>query len=200
MSLEELFYKTAIDPLLRSLRRCTGNMIQEHSSVLDIACGTGNLLVTLSAKCSEAVGIDLSELMIASANRTKDRKRLTTIDFQTADAADLSRFGEKRFDYAVLSMALHQFPGEIRTAILGEAAKTAKNLILADYTVPRPGNLFGLMSLAIEFLAGIEHYQSYLSYYLNGGIEYILEEGGLTYTEKKLCGSGVFTVYSVNTF
>lgn len=73
-------------------------LIPEGSSVLEIGCGTGQLLAAL--KPERAVGIDLSEKMIERAKANHP-----DFTFLTADARDesvLKQLGEP-FDYVVIS-------------------------------------------------------------------------------------------------
>jgi len=52
-------------------------------------------------------------------------------------------------------------------------------LILIDFQVPLPRNIWGVSARAIEFLAGGSHYQSFKDYLANGGLEDIPKNHGL---------------------
>ncbi len=68
--------------------------IPEHKRVLEIGCGTGDLLNSLNP--SSGVGVDLSEEMIKIA-----RQKFPRLHFQVGGIAQLNR--EERFDFIVLS-------------------------------------------------------------------------------------------------
>lgn len=68
--------------------------VRPGSSVIDVGCGTGDLLALLEP--SRGVGVDFSEEMIAIA-----RGRHPELTFVVADAAGLTL--EERFDFVVLS-------------------------------------------------------------------------------------------------
>lgn len=69
-------------------------LIPEGSSVLEIGCGTGQLLNAV--KPSRGVGIDFSEEMIKIA-----RNKFPHLEFKVEDAEDLGT--EEKFDYVILS-------------------------------------------------------------------------------------------------
>ena len=78
----------------RRLAQIYSNLISPGSSVLEIGCGTGDLLASLHA--SRAVGVDFSAMILNQA-----REKHTDCQFVQADAHTLA-LGE-RFDYVILS-------------------------------------------------------------------------------------------------
>ena len=50
---------------------------------------------------------------------------------------------------------------------------------MGDYLVPRPKGFGSIVSEAIEFIAGREHYRNFKSYVANGGIYYLADKAGL---------------------
>jgi SAM-dependent methyltransferase len=90
------------------IQRLYSYYIPKGASVLEIGCGTGDLLASLEP--SRGVGIDLSPAMIAVA-----RERHPQLTFE-AVAAEKAALGET-FDYIVLSDLL-QFAYDIRTLFL----------------------------------------------------------------------------------
>jgi ubiquinone/menaquinone biosynthesis C-methylase UbiE len=85
-------------------------MIPEKSKVIEIGCGTGDLLHAV--KPSAGVGIDFSEKMIAQACRL-----FPDLQFYIMDAEDI-QIGET-FDYVIISDTLH---------ILYDIQRTLKNI------------------------------------------------------------------------
>lgn len=69
-------------------------VVPEGSRVLEIGCGTGDLLAAV--KPSRGLGIDLSSEMIKLA-----RRKYPKLEFQVGDAEDLQI--EEKFDYVILS-------------------------------------------------------------------------------------------------
>lgn len=80
----------------RSIERLARFVVPEGASVLEIGCGTGDLLAAV--KPSRGVGIDVSPKMIARA-RAKHPKLEWIVD----DAEELSALAGRTFDYVILS-------------------------------------------------------------------------------------------------
>jgi hypothetical protein len=173
--LEYFLYRLLIDPLLRSARDHVIERIRKDATLIDIASGTGTLVFEAASKCSGVTGVDLSESMIRNGNKKRDRLGLGHVNFILADAGELSMFKNKQFDYAVLSMAVHQFPEAARTSILAEAARVASSLFIIDYHYPVAANTSGLAVKTIEWLAGREHNRNFRNYCRNGGLNPLIK-------------------------
>jgi SAM-dependent methyltransferase len=72
---------------------------------LDLACGTGNYTVALSAQGGAWSAIDVSEVMLAQA-RSKSRSIAWA-----QSSADALAFPDATFDGAICTLAIHHFPG-----------------------------------------------------------------------------------------
>ena len=70
-------------------------LVSEGSSILELGCGTGDLLKTLRPK--RGVGIDISSEMVRIA-----QKRHPQLEFRTADIEQLEGWGEA-FDYLIMA-------------------------------------------------------------------------------------------------
>lgn len=87
---EELLARVALKPMYK---------------VLDVACGTGELLAMLNQKCSiQGAGIDISDEMIKVA-----KARYGAFDFRISGCAPLP-FEDGSFDVITVSAAFHHFP------------------------------------------------------------------------------------------
>src|SRR5690349_15215399 len=71
----------------------------QPKTVLDLACGTGNVSERLAAEGFEVIGVDIAEDMIAEARRKAVDNDLP-IQYTVQDAAELNLPG-KRFDLCV---------------------------------------------------------------------------------------------------
>ena len=74
-------------------------LVPPHRRVLEIGCGTGELLAKLAP--SRGIGLDFSALMIAEANQNHSRADHPNLEFRVGDAEALDI--QERFDYVVLS-------------------------------------------------------------------------------------------------
>lgn len=74
----------------------------EHSRVLDIGCGTGQTTRTAAraAHRGQAVGLDLSEPMLARARQIADSEKLTNVTFEQGDA-QVHPFTVAQFDTVI---------------------------------------------------------------------------------------------------
>ncbi|HYW95930.1 MAG TPA: class I SAM-dependent methyltransferase [Bacteroidales bacterium] len=194
MELNPGMYKTIIDPLLNSLRQRVYYHVAKDSTVLDIACGTGDLAFKLAEKCRHVTGIDLYGPMVIYAGQKAEKENIDNTDFQIADASDLSRFSDDQFDTATMSLALHQFNSDERTLILAEALRVAPKLIIADYAQPIASMFLRSGVHVAERIAGKEHYRNFNSFRHEGGTEMIATKNDYRVSHSELSGSGVFSV------
>lgn len=169
-------YEKISDPLLEKIRNIISSQIESGSSVIDLGCGTGALVFNLSKICKSVIGVELSSRMIAFAEKKKKFNYIKNVYFIHSDATNLSQFKKHQFDYAVISMVLHEALPKLRSGIINEAKRIAKKIIIADYSVPQPFNLEGIFIFIIEFLAGISHFKGFRSFQKNNGIDQILSD------------------------
>ncbi len=90
-------------------------------TILDIGCGTGELLRELSARGEDALyGVDLSRKMLEMARRKLPRN----VILQEADVRHLP-FPRNTFDYVVTTETFHHYPHQKKA--LAEMIRVAKN-------------------------------------------------------------------------
>ena len=186
-------YETLVDPLLRDLRKFTPEFsgMKAGDKVIDVCCGTGAQVLEYGRRGIIATGIDSSQGMLKIAKRNRMRQKAVNVSFQLADATNLP-FPDGYFDYASISLGLHDKEKPIRYQIISEMKRVVKQdgaLILIDYRIPLPTNVWAASARAIEFLAGGSHYQSFKDYLANGGIEDMLKNHGLR-EERRTCLKG----------
>jgi len=176
-------YETLVDPLLKDLRKFTPEFfgMKAGDKVIDVCCGTGAQVLEYGRHDIIAIGIDSSQDMLKIATRNRMRQKAVNVSFQLADATNLP-FPDGYFDYATVSFGLHDKEKPVRYQIISEMKRVVKQegaLILIDYQVPLPLNVWAVFARAIEFLAGGSHYQGFKDYLANGGLEDILKNHGL---------------------
>lgn len=97
-------------------------LIPEGVKVIDIGCGTGELIRNLSKHVnSHFLGVDLSGHMIAQAK--KEAKETKNITFDVMSALDL-KIADEAYDIAIMRGALHHFHNPERS--LSEAFRVLK--------------------------------------------------------------------------
>jgi len=174
-------YRWGIDPLLRPLRPRIAHLCLKHGMhiVLDIATATGAQCRALEAAGLHAVGLDLSEAMIAAARK----RRARNLEYVVGSAYELP-FAEAAFDAALLILALHEHSEKERTRMLMEALRVIKHngyLVLAEYSRPAKACIhipWRIIQL-IENLAGSEHRAGFHQFIATDGLRGLLRRHGL---------------------
>ncbi len=177
------FYSTFVDPLLLKMRKKVADQIEPGQKIIDIACGTGAQVFVLAKNAKHVTGIDLSPSMIKKATQNKNKLGIKNVSFKVSDATYLTSFSDNEFELATMSLALHQFSPALYTSILDEMKRISEKIIIVDYSVPLPRNIFGYSSKWIEFMAGKDHFRNFKKFYLNGGLENILKENRIIVKE-----------------
>ncbi|GAB4372659.1 MAG: hypothetical protein Kow0042_16070 [Calditrichia bacterium] len=190
------FYALFIDSENSDLRKRLFNLIPDGSKVLDVGCGTGGFALRLARKGHQVTGVDLSEKMIRVARRRQKRSDLTNLEFINLNAVHLSRCLTRPFDCATMSFFLHEISPTERLQILREVQKVARQIIILDYHVPPPKNVWGILVRLIEFFAGRKHFAHFNDFVTRGGLFPLLAEAGFRIEESKVNRMGIFQVVS----
>jgi demethylmenaquinone methyltransferase/2-methoxy-6-polyprenyl-1,4-benzoquinol methylase len=142
--------------------------LQAVSKVLDVATGTGQQAFAFARKGHEVVGVDVSEAMLAVANKNNG---YPNVRFEQVDATRL-RFEDNHFDLACISFALHDMPRTIGEKVLREMVRVTKpegSIVVVDYAVP--GNKVSKLVLCrlISLYEG-PYYAPFLAYDLDAAL------------------------------
>jgi len=199
-SVKGFLYRILIDPLTIPIRRGVQSLIRPGDNVLEVACGTGALTLTMAAKAGYVTAIDLSEEMIVTARQAAAKRNIGNSTFEVLDATDLYCYPDDNFDASVTSLSMHQFDREIAVRVLTEMKRVALRIVIADYICPLNRDPAGLFAWIIEWMAGGEHYRYFRSYMKSGGIKSLAEEAGLKVEGFKVRGQGVFVIMWLTKF
>ena len=124
------FYHKLFDRELVSAGEVVVDLVTEGSSVLDIACGTGQLCFALKAKKNcRVVGIDLSLRQLRFAEKSNSNDEITFIHM---DATNLIGIEDHSFDYATMLFLMHELTREQQVRVLMEASRVANKIIIID--------------------------------------------------------------------
>ncbi|MFW5645354.1 MAG: class I SAM-dependent methyltransferase, partial [Bacteroidota bacterium] len=195
MELHPLIYNVLIDPLLASVRTRIKRQLSSGQKVVDIASGTGKLVLELYPETSKVTGVDIDASMIRFSRKKIDGKPSGRISFFEADVRNLYNFEDKSFDVAIMSLALHQFDPEDWNVILTEIIRISDTIIVADYNHPLPPGYKKNIVHTIERIAGKQHYSNFLSFMKSGGVIPIAEHNSLQCFHREVSGSGIFSLY-----
>ncbi len=179
-----IIYAATVDPILIHSQEKVAKYIAEDSKVIDICCGTGALALYVAKKCEHVNGVDHASGMIKYAIKEQENRAIDNVTFVHADATNLSLYQDHEFDYAVLSLTIHEMPEYVRVPVLKEAKRISKKVIIADYMIPMPVNRGGLLNLSLEFIAGYEHFRNFLNFRDHNGLNMLIEKAGLLIEEE----------------
>ena len=194
------FYAAFIDPLLKDVRYFIPTFadMKPGDRVLDVCCGTGDQALHYAANGIDASGIDLDEVMIIQAERSRE-KRYLKARFSLQDAAKLS-FEDGVFDFATISMALHEKDSALQDSVLAEMRRVTKKdgaLVMVDFSAPLPRNVSGLIMRSVEFIVGGEHYRNFRAFLRSGGLEMLVWRNDLKVQKRASLKGGALTTLLV---
>jgi SAM-dependent methyltransferase len=173
-------YHRLFDPPLAECRRVVAALVAEGSSVLDIACGTGELCFRLcEEKHCRVVGIDLSRRQLDFAAKSN---RFDDVKFLHLDASDLAGFGSRAFDYATVLLLMHELSREKQLQVLAEAFRVARTVVIVEGKAQLPKNVHGLALRIVEATVGPKDYYLFREFLAGGGIMGLLKDSPLQIT------------------
>jgi len=115
-----------------------------YESVLDLGCGTGQLLSRISRSGVLLAGVDIAPDMIAESKKKLGEQA----DLQVGDTENLP-WEDGRFDAVLSTLSFHHYPNPL--SVLKEAARVLNpggRLIIGDVWLPSP--LRQLINWAID--------------------------------------------------
>jgi ubiquinone/menaquinone biosynthesis C-methylase UbiE len=173
------WYDRLLNPFLSHIRKSLVNwvVVNKPKRILDVGCGTGKQLSLLPNNI-DAVGIDISDAMLAQANIQAAGK------CKKGDAIDIP-FEDNEFDLVISQFALHEKDTDIINLELSEIRRILKPsglFSVTDFDIPVKATLiskiFGSGIHQVEKHAGDEHYKNYLTWMNRGGLEKIMLNSG----------------------
>jgi SAM-dependent methyltransferase len=121
--------------------------VRAGTSLLDVATGTGHVAGNAAARGAHAVGVDISEEMLARA-----RQLYADVEFALGDAEELASEDDS-FDAVVAAFLLHHVPSPER--VVAELARVGRLVAVAQWDATKRARLIGLLTDAIA-AAGVE--------------------------------------------
>jgi len=158
------------DRYLQPMRQQVVDLIKPNSTVVDLGCGSGDVLFKLADKIERGVGIDKSKTLIDFATVRQQKEKRDNLQFIEADLC-----GEvvlPMSDYAIASLLYHVVDREEATALLKKQVNKAKTTIICGFSKPNNWKQSLLLWLDQKFTS---HYQNFRAYKQNGYMEALLQ-------------------------
>jgi ubiquinone/menaquinone biosynthesis C-methylase UbiE len=192
-------YDRTVEPAARPLRERAYTVFppRENLKILDVACGTGNQLVSYAMAGCQMSGVDCSPSMLAIAQR----KLGQNADLRLEDASHMS-FANGTFDLVTIVLALHEMPTATRLAVLQECRRVAKpdgRIMMIDfhygpYSFPK-GWSQKLFILMMEIGAGRKHFRNYRDFLRRRGLAGLAEEINAPVEKRFISETGTAAIY-----
>jgi len=152
---------------------------QENLSVLDVATGTGDVLITLkkkSSKISSAIGIDMAERMLEQGRvKLKKLKLENAISLQKGDATDI-QFPVNSFDAVTIAFGIrnvNNLDGALQS--MYKVLKEKGKVLILEFSLPRNPLLKNIYLFyfrkILPKIGGLLSGDSYAYNYLNETVE-----------------------------
>jgi ubiquinone/menaquinone biosynthesis C-methylase UbiE len=193
-----LSYENSIDPILRDVRKIIPVFagMKAGDTVLDVCCGTGAQVIEYSRNNIKASGIDSERSMLSIAQKNNRNMKSMQASFYLGDATSLP-FRDDTFDFVSVSFGLHDKEKEARNKVVAEMKRVVKQdgaLILADFHVPLPKNIFTLLVKTIERFAGGSHYQGFKNFITSDGLRTVVKDNLLFQEKTGTFKSGILEI------
>ena len=167
--------------------------------VLDVCCGTGDQVIHYAKRGVISMGIDRNPDMINLAEGHKRKLGLDNASFKLADVQNLP-FEDNFFDYASISLALHEIKGTVADKVVSEMKRVVKRegaLIFIDFQVPLPKSIYTYLTKALEFIAGEDHRRNLKDYIRRGGLDGTLKKNQLPEIKRDYLKNGLMLIIEV---
>jgi SAM-dependent methyltransferase len=188
-------YAVAVDRYNRAAHELLESFVLHGGTVIDVCCGSGAFALRIARKSHRVVGVDYAPSMLRYARRQIAIQGVRNVEFVACDARCMEEIMRQgRFDYAVVSMALHEMPKKGAIAVLRGCGTIAREVLVTDYAVPLLQNALGLLAGYYEWIAGMEHFRQFLRYRDDGGLDELLDETGMRILDDVPAGNGTLRV------
>jgi len=191
MSFSANFRHRFSDQLLAPVREQIIELCADSSIILDIGCGTGDLLVRASHKVNKGVGIDSNHRMIHFANQRKARKDIKNIEYLCGNIFDID-IPALGYDICTCTLFLHSLKRDEAIALLCKLKNCVQRLIICDYK--QPNTVSGKLGVEIdELISG--HYRRFKEYQRLGFFYSLISESGLQLLEEQHTAVDGLSIY-----
>lgn len=150
--------------------------------MLDVGCGTGDLLFRAKDKIRFGLGLDLDPKMIDFANEKNKSINPNHLEFIQEDINSYENLSNYEIDIASSTLCLHEMKETDAIKTLQLLANISSKLLIADYSKPKL--FWAKVSIELdEMISG--HYGRFKEYRDNGYLPHLASRAGLVISEVK---------------
>jgi len=176
MKFKAWFKSKTADKALSPIRNMVIDLIDPGSNLLEVGCGTGDLLYRASDKISKGLGVDLDQAMVDFANTRKERDKTQNISFINENITTSDILAGNIFDVSTSTLCLHEMGEKEAISTLIAMSQHSSKIIISDFC--KPNTFWGKVSIELdEFISG--HYGMFKNYQKRGGVPYLSELAGI---------------------
>ncbi|GAB4349782.1 MAG: hypothetical protein Kow006_11880 [Gammaproteobacteria bacterium] len=176
------FKNKAADRVLAPVREAIVELIENGCGLLDVGCGTGDLLFRAKDKIRFGLGVDLDPAMIRFAEARKRSSGCDHLEFVHEDIRSYEKLSNHDIDVASSTLCLHEMREEDAVDTLKLLAALSSKILVADYTKPKLFWSRVFIELD-EIISG--HYGRFRQYRENGYLPYLAGRAGLMVVQAK---------------
>ncbi|MDF9798167.1 ubiquinone/menaquinone biosynthesis C-methylase UbiE [Catalinimonas alkaloidigena] len=164
---------------LAPIRKQMVALVEAESSVIEVGCGTGDLLYQLSPKIKYGLGIDKSKSQIDYARKKADKTEIEHIEFNAIEV-NTNYQPQEHFDVAIASLFFHVIPWHDAQQILSHMMRMADNILICGFCPPLTQKQTLLLWLDQRFTS---HYPHFKTYQQNGYLKGLIDQTALEKVE-----------------
>jgi len=148
--------------------------------LLDVGCGTGDLLFKAKDKIRFGLGVDLDSKMIDFANGKNKSISPKNLEFVQEDINSYEKLSNYEIDIASSTLCLHEMKESDAIKTLQSLTNISSKILIADYSKPK--SFLAKASIELdEMISG--HYGRFKEYRNNGYLPGLASRAGLVVSE-----------------
>ena len=149
-----------VDKYLKPIRHQIIDLVEPDSTVIELGCGNGDLLLKLSHKIKHGLGIDISASLIQYAIEKSKKEGQNNLKFICAEAT-INSESAQTYNYAVASLLLHVMPQHQAVKLLKHMMEIADMLIICEFSKPENWKQRFLLWLDQRFSGHYHHFKAF---------------------------------------
>ncbi len=158
----------------KDIKKILSYLSEKQSTVLDIGCGTGNILLKFAEVGCDVTGVDISPEMLEIVQEKADKNHLK-VKLIHINVNDLLKNSSQKYDIVSMSSILHHLPDYIETLTrVTELVKSTGIIFITHEPLLVSERKYRLASKIINQLDSFYHYRFVMRNRVNtmGKIDY----------------------------